>query len=194
MSGSCTQCRSEGLSILYSLCIILFPLHLHTNIQRSTVFNQRKTDSSKLLRAADLIVQFSKFQIIKQGHAYSQAQFSASFGKETMTRQDCRMTQSMLAVDAIQIWRIFNSPQWSSEGKLLPGLFWGSLGWLTLITHGQSGHCSWLIQQIIMHDRKKTHFRNNLGLNNLLINPLSLREKRLTQGQTQTMALVLDAH
>lgn len=159
LTGLYTQCRSDGLSILYSLCSIFFFFCICTGIFGGALYSIKEKlipHWTKPFRAADLIVQFSKFWIIKQGHIYSQAQFSAPFGKQMMTKQDCRMTQSMLAVGAIQIWRILNPPQWSSEGKLLPGLFWGSLGWPTLITHGQSGHCSWLIQQIIMHNRKNT--------------------------------------
>lgn len=101
---------------------------------------------TKPLTAADLIVLFSKIVSVKQSHVYSREQFLAQFGNEVMTKQDSGMTQSVLAVSAIQIWSILKPLQWSSGVQLLPGLFWVSLGWPALITHGQSGHCSWLIQ------------------------------------------------
>lgn len=141
VTGLYTLCCSDGLSILYSLCNIFFSSFcICTRIFRGVVYSIKEKlipHWTKPFKAADLIVQFSKFCIIKQGHIYSQALFSAHFGKEVMTKQDCRMTQSMLAVSAIQIWGILNPLQWSFEVKLLPGLFWSSLGWPALITHGQ---------------------------------------------------------
>lgn len=146
-------------SAFFILFAILFSiLHLHTNIQRSTAFNQRKTDSStkKALQScwSHCTVQYILDDKTRP-HLFTGAA-SALFGKMMMTKQGFRMTQSLLVVGAIKIWRILNALQWSSQIKLLPRLFWGSLGWPTLITHGQSGHCSWLIQQIIMHNRKNT--------------------------------------
>lgn len=151
-TGLYTLSRSDGpLHSLFSFYNFFSPFCVCTRIFRRALYSIKEKQiphRTKPFRAADLIVQLSKFWIIKQGHIDSQAQIWAQCGKEVMTKKDSRMTQSMLAASAIHIWGILNPPQWSSEVKSLPGLFWGSLSRPTPTTHGQSGQCSLLIQQI----------------------------------------------
>lgn len=105
VTGLYTQACSDGPSVLYSPCDIFFSFFcIWTRIFRGALYSIKEKQiphRTKLLRAADLIAQFSKFWIIKQGLIDSQAQFSAHFGKEVMTKQDSRMTQSILAVGTI---------------------------------------------------------------------------------------------
>lgn len=70
---------------LFSLQYFFFSFCICTRIFRGALYSikeKRIPHRTKPFRAADLIVQFSKFWIIKQGHMYSQAQFSTRFGEK----------------------------------------------------------------------------------------------------------------
>lgn len=72
------QYCSDGLAILFSWQKKYFSLHSHTNIQRSSVFNQwtpRSLTEQSLLVLLISLCSFSKFWIITQNWIYSHTMF-----------------------------------------------------------------------------------------------------------------------
>lgn len=100
VTGLYAQCRSDGLSILYSLCSFFSP---HTYSEKLHSIKE-KTDSSvnkALQSCGSHCTVFLDF--LNKAAFIHRRSFQHTLGKKTMTKQDCRMTQSLLAVGGIQI-------------------------------------------------------------------------------------------